>query len=662
MTRRMLINAQHPEELRIAITRDGCLETYHMTAAETSLERGNIYRGVVTSVKPALGAAFVDIGRDKDGLLRAEDVVASASRRGADKGPIDRLLDRGQSVLVQVVREGAGAKGSLLTTNISLAGRYLVLMPFEETRGVSRKVDEEEQRQKIRERLKDMNLPDGFGVIARTNASDQPKTALNRDLNALLRLWKRIRSEAGTGKGTRLLYSDQDLVVQTLRDSLDGTVEEVLVDDDDAYRQAAAYMKAFMPRARTRLVRYEERMPLFARYQVEDQIARLFERRVELPSGGSLVIDHAEALTAIDVNSGRSTRGGSQEETAYKTNLEAAVEVARQIRMRDIGGLLVVDFIDMRSSKHQREVEKTLRDAMREDKARFNVGRISPNGLLEINRQRVRAALRLRTHRPCPTCQGAGAIASPEIVGLNILRRIETRAVEGDVASARVELHPELADAIQNGRRREIARIEEEFGIHVEVIAAPDLHRSEERLSWVRGEPRETPDASRPTLTAADLGEEQQPAAMKAGKEQQPPPKTTGKEQRSAAKKAGPEGAEQPTEGEEPKRRRRGGRRRKRPGSSGGEPAAAGTDAEANASKDGSPDDDRRSRGPAKDDPREAAANGDASSPRQEESGTGDGGADSSAKPKSRRRRRRRRPKGDAAPKGDQTDNETQQG
>ncbi len=539
MARKMLINAQRAEEVRVAIVNEGILDRYEVSASEYGLIRGNIYRGVVVNVVPSLEAAFVNIGAERDGLLRAEDVVpAAAHRKSGDQRPrIDRLLEKGRPLLVQVTRDGIGDKGCQLTTELSIAGRYLVLMPFDGVRGVSRKVEDEELRHAIRERLDQLDLPSGIGAIARTNAADQPKSALARDLNALLRLWKRIRGEASAGKGPRLLYSDQDLILQVLRDSLDASIDEVLVDSDQAFDKVQAWMRTFMPRSKTSVVRYAERMPLFSRFEVEDQIDRIYQKRVELPSGGSLVIERTEALTAIDVNSGRATRAANQEETAYATDLEAVREVARQLRLRDIGGLVVVDLIDMRSAKHQREVERTLREAMKDDKARFSVGRISANGLLEINRQRIKKELGLRTHRPCPTCTGTGSIASPELVGLNLVRRIETRAVTGRLKAVRVELHPELADAIQNERRDELADLEHEFDIRIEIIAAAGLHRSEERVEWSSRDQNEQRAAPAPMVTVADLA---------VGIERQ------------AAPAEGPNGADRP------KKRRRGGRRRRK--------------------------------------------------------------------------------------------------
>ena len=558
MTRRMLINAQRPEEVRIAVVSDNKLDQYEVSATESGLYRGNIYRGAVANLQPSLDAAFVGFGAERDGLLRADDVVPSAFHKkveNAGKHPrIDRILERGKPILLQVVRDGVGRKGALVTTNISIAGRYLVLMPFDDVRGISRKA-EDEDRQAIKDRVSKLELPEGFGVILRTNALDQPQKTLNRDLNALLRLWKKIRQEASAGKGPRLLYSDQDLIVQALRDSFDNSISEILVDDDKAFAKAQGYMRTFMPRSGKRLVRYTDRMPLFSRYNLEEQIDRIYQRKVQLPSGGSIVIDGTEALTAIDVNSGRATRGGSQEETAYATNLEAAREVARQLRLRDIGGLVVVDFIDMRAPKHQREVEKTMRDSMKDDKARTNASRLSDNGLLEINRQRLKKALQLRTHRPCPTCSGAGTIASPELVGLNILRRIETRAVTGRLGGVSVELHPELADALQNDSRQELAALEREFDIEIEIIAASGLHRAEEHIDW-RERSKGEEQVPAPAVSAADLAEGVNGKKRARGEKPQP------NENEAASIDA--EDSKPPAAKEKSRRRRRGGRKHKK--------------------------------------------------------------------------------------------------
>ncbi|HSO22430.1 MAG TPA: Rne/Rng family ribonuclease, partial [Chondromyces sp.] len=625
--RRMLINAQRPEEVRIAIVTDGVLDQFEIAATESGLCRGNIYRGIVANVQPSLDAAFVNFGVEKDGLLRADDVVADAYQKKPDGGGkhprVDRILERNRPILVQVVRDGVGHKGALVTTNISIAGRYLVLMPFDDVRGVSRKA-EDEDRQAVKDRVAKLELPEGCGVILRTNALDQPQKTLNRDLSALLRLWKKIRTEAGTGKGPKLLYSDQDLIVQALRDSLDSSISEVLVDDTDAFNKAQSYMRTFMPRSGSRLVHYTDRMPLFSRYELEEQIDRIYQRQIGLPSGGSIVIDGTEALTAIDVNSGRATRGANQEETAYKTNLEAAREVARQLRLRDIGGLMVVDFIDMRSSKHQRAVEKAMRDAMKDDKARSSVGRLSDNGLLEINRQRLKKALQLRTYRPCPTCSGTGSIASPELVALNILRRIETRAVTGQLGGVRVELHPELADAIQNDRRQELAALEREFDIEVEIIAAAGLHRAEERIDW-RPRAKTEPRPTVPAVSAADIGE-----AFGQRTQAQDSHEPEDSDEKPAAKEPDAVNDTAPDK-PKPRRRRRGGRKRKKSGGGDDTPAANG----------GEPQPSKQAAAPANEDHEAAAAPGN--------------GDDEAAPPVKKKRRRPRRSRKKSAQTGEPT-------
>jgi len=621
----MLINAQRPEEVRIAIITDDILDHFEVAATESGLLRGNIYRGTVANVQPSLDAAFVNFGADKDGLLRADDVVPQAYAKkadGAGKHPrVDRILERGQPVLVQVVRDGVGHKGALVTTNVSIAGRYLVLMPYDEVRGVSRKAEDEE-REAVKDRVAKLDLPEGFGVILRTNALDQPQKTLNRDLGALLRLWKKIRAEANAGKGPKLLYSDQDLIVQALRDSVDNTISEVLVDDNGAFDKAQSYMRTFMPRSGSRLIHYSERMPLFSKYELEEQIDRIYQRKIGLPSGGSIVIDGTEALTAIDVNSGRATRGGSQEETAYKTNLEAAVEVARQLKLRDIGGLVVVDFIDMRLAKHRTAIEKTMRDAMKDDKARTSASRLSPNGLLEINRQRLKKALQLRTYRPCPTCTGTGTIASPELVSLNILRRIETRAVTGQLGGARVELHPELADALQNDCRQELAALEREFDIQVQIVAAAGLHRAEERIEW-RQRVKQEEKTSAPAVSAADLAE----GVASQSKKKAVRKPTTDKQ---VTEQEGPLKTAAESDKPKPRRRRRGGRRRKKTGTTDNGPDAPSSESDDGAGK--------------QNDTESAAAGGDDS-----------GGAP--AKKSRRRRPRRSRKKPDNASKSEDSSN-----
>jgi ribonuclease E len=489
LARKLLINAQKPEELRIAILEGDRLEAYQVEVGEGGAKRGNIYRGVVTNVQPSLNAAFVDFGDPKNGFLSGGDVVEDAwtrkPKKSTGRARIEDVLEKGKPILVQVQKDMEGKKGSGLTTDISLAGRYLVFTPFDGKIGISRKVEDDTVRQKLREIASGLDIPAGGGLIIRTNALEQTKSTISKDFKALVRLWKKIRADFKKGRGAGILHDDQQIVVRALRDFVDAGITEVLVDTDEAYEIAREYMRVSMPRTKTKLVRYADREPLFSRFRIESQIDAIYDRRVSLASGGSIVVDRTEALTAVDVNSGRSTKAASQEETAYNTNLEAAREIARQLRLRDIGGLIVVDFIDMKSRKHRAAVEKELNEAMKVDRARHTVGRVSVNGLVEINRQRVRKELTLQTHRHCPTCDGTGRIASVEMVGLNLLRRIESRASTTNLERVRIELHPELADAVQNGRRQQISDLEREFGLTVEVIASNRLHRPEQVIDWV---------------------------------------------------------------------------------------------------------------------------------------------------------------------------------
>ena len=507
VSKNMLINAQHTGQVRVAIVDGTTLESYQVDVAESGLTRGNIYRGIVANIQPSLNAAFIDIGEEKHGFLSLDDIEPAAyHKKPPEEGKprIDQVLERKKPILVQVTKDGMGSKGPALTTNLSLAGRYLVMMPLDKVRGISRKIDDDQLRKTVKGRLAKLAVPEGMGVIVRTNGLDQTQTMLNRDLNALVRLWTRIETESRTGKGSRLLYNDQDLILQALRDFLDSSIGQVIVDTDEAHSRSERFMKTFMPRSKTELVRYDERLPLFSRYHLENQIDRIYSRSVPLASGGSIVIDPTEALTAIDVNSGRATKKADHDESILTVNLEAADEVGRQLRLRDIGGLVVIDFIDMRLRKHQRKVEKAMRDALKSDRARHTVSKISANGLVEINRQRLKQALRSRIHRTCPTCDGVGSIPSLEFAAISLLRRIEARAAIGNLAGVVVGLHPEVADALQNHHRREIAALEEEFDLRIEVIAASNLHRTEERVEWKQDrESHRTADTR--ALTAVDL-------------------------------------------------------------------------------------------------------------------------------------------------------------
>ncbi len=507
----MLINGRHAEQLRVAVVEGGVLQLYDVEGTEATLKRGNIYRGVVANIERSLNAGFIEYGDAKHGFLTRHDVIPQAFHRDAgDSAPIDQILQKGQPLVVQVTRDAEGGKGATLTTNISLAGRFLVYFPYDAQRGVSRKVEDEALRRKLREKAKDLDLDEGEGVIVRTNAAEQTKADLKADLQVLKRLWKAVVDDTAQGRGAKLLYDDQDLLIHSLRDNLDTQIAEVLIDDEQLLAKAEKYVQAVMPRAKVALKLYAESMPLFSRFNVEPQIASIYSRTVGLPSGGAIVIDHAEALTAIDVNSGKSKAGKNQGDTASHTNLEAAAEVGRQLRLRDIGGLVVVDFIDMRSRAHRHDVEKALREAMKPDHARHEIGRIGENGLVEINRQRIRSALQLRTRRICPTCEGVGRIISPELLSLNLVRRIEGRAATGRLARAKVVLHSKVADFVQNNRRRELADLERTYRIVVEIVGDPGVELSTERYEWFDVPAWEVPGA--PERRTGDEDDDRSPA------------------------------------------------------------------------------------------------------------------------------------------------------
>ncbi len=595
MSRKMLINAQNPEEIRIATIENSTLQDFQVQVAESAQDRGNIYRATVVNVEPSLNAAFVNYGAERNGFLPANEIVEQLWEKGNKQPGPPRVQDitrRGAELLVQVTREPVDQKGAALTTNLSLAGRYIILNPYDDVRGVSRKVEDEDVRKALKQQASKLDVPEGAGFIVRTNALQQNKTTLNRDFNALLKVWEDIQKDAKEGKGPKRLYNDQDIILRSLRDFLGADVREVIVDDEKAFQKVRHYVSIFTPRGRVKVTRYNEKTPLFSRFDVESQIERIHERTVTLPSGGSIVIDRTEALIAVDVNSGK-VKAGTQQETAYQTNLEAAREIARQLRLRDIGGLIVADFIDMKSSKQQKTIEKELRDAMKADRARFTVGRISPNGLLEINRQRLQQALDIRTQRACPTCGGTGRIASPEIVGLSLLRRIEAHAATTPIERVRVGLHPELADAVQNDRRGDIVHLEERFELKVEIIASTSLHRSEQELEWFRRtvplEQREQKQNPKPEMVeipetpdrrAGDAAESSQPPRKPKKKRrkkksaeaasQQGAPESSGKETTAPATDTkGSESAEKDAGEQEPLRRGRRRRRGRRPRGSG---------------------------------------------------------------------------------------------
>src|SRR5512139_3410254 len=459
--KRMLFNATHAEELRVAIVDGQRLVDIDIENAGREQRKSNIYKGVITRVEPSLEACFVDYGEERHGFLPFKEVSRVYFREGVDvrTASIKEALREGQELIVQVEKEERGNKGAALTTFVSLAGRYLVLMPNNPRGGgVSRRI-EGEQREELKEALDQLEYPKGMSLIARTAGIGRSAEELQWDLNYTLKLWDAIDG-ASKGKGAFLIYQESSLVIRAIRDYFTADIGEILIDTDDIYDQAKQFMNHVMPESASKVKRYRDDAPLFSRFQIEHQIETAFSRTVNLPSGGAIVIDHTEALVSVDVNSARSTRGSDIEETATRTNLEAADEIARQMRLRDLGGLIVVDFIDMEESKNRREVETRLRDALRSDRARVQFSSISKFGLLELSRQRLRPALSEGSHITCPRCNGTGHIRDTESSALQILRMVQEESMKDNTAAVHVQVPVEVTSFLLNEKRTEITKIE----------------------------------------------------------------------------------------------------------------------------------------------------------------------------------------------------------
>ncbi|MFO1339251.1 MAG: Rne/Rng family ribonuclease [Burkholderiaceae bacterium] len=474
--KRMLINATQPEERRLAIVDGQKLLDFETEIEGREQRKGNIYKAVVTRVEPSLEACFVDYGEDRHGFLPFKEISRQYFKEGVGvrDAKIQDVISNGQELLVQVEKEERGNKGAALTTFVSLAGRYLVLMPNNPRGGgVSRRI-EGEDREELKENLDQLEYPKGMSLIARTAGIGRSAPELQWDLNYMLKLWEAIDSASKAGKGAFLIYQESSLVIRAIRDYFTSDIGEILIDTDDIYEQAHQFMNHVMPESASRVKRYRDDAPLFSRFQIEHQIETAFSRTVNLPSGGAIVIDHTEALVAVDVNSARATRGGDIEETATRTNLEAADEIARQCRLRDLGGLIVVDFIDMEESKNRREVEQRLRDALRQDRARVQFSSISKFGLLELSRQRLRPALSEGSHITCPRCNGTGHIRDTESSALQILRIIQEEAMKENTAAVHVQVPVEVTSFLLNEKRTEITKIE--LKQRTTVLLVPNKH------------------------------------------------------------------------------------------------------------------------------------------------------------------------------------------
>jgi ribonuclease E len=523
MKQEMLINVAQPEECRIAIVEDGSLEELYIERTSQDNYVGNIYKGKVVNLEPSIQAAFVDFGVGRNGFLHISDLEPQYYRQGgldpgqpfdsgprgapADvdvgdedgegvgdedrprgrhrpprpgarpriKPPIQDILRRGDEVLVQVIKEGMGTKGPTLSTYISIPGRYLVLMPALGRVGVSRKIEDDEVRRKLRDVMLELNPPKGLGFIVRTAGIDRTKRELSRDLAYLLRLWKVIVRRIKKYPAPIDIYEESDMIIRTIRDIFTGEVDAIYIDEASAYERAKEFLQIVMPRYVNRLQLYEGKEPLFHKYNLDREISLIHQRKVPLRQGGSIVIDQTEALVAIDVNSGNFRADDSAEETAYQVNLLAAREIARQLRLRDLGGVVVNDFIDMRKEKHRRNVERALRDAVKRDRARTKILRTSPFGLIEMTRQRIRPSLKRSVYKDCPGCSGSGVVKTAESMAIEVVRLLILAAQYEDVAKVTVTVSDDVATYLNNKKRRELSRLEDENKLSVQVFGIEEV-------------------------------------------------------------------------------------------------------------------------------------------------------------------------------------------
>ena len=482
--KRMLFNATQAEELRVAIVDGQRLIDLDIEHAGKEQRKSNIYKGVITRIEPSLEAAFVNYGTDRHGFLPFKEIARSNYISDADGKRIQDVMREGQEIIVQVEKDERGNKGAALTTFISLAGRYLVLMPNNPRGGgVSRRI-EGEDRNELRDVMAQLEVPSGMSIIARTAGIGRNFEELQWDLNYLLQLWSAIENASNLQKGAFLIYQEGSLVIRAIRDYYQPDIGEILIDTPDIYEQAVQFMNHVMPATVGRVKLYSDDVPLFSRFQIEHQIETAFAREVRLPSGGAIVIDHTEALVSVDVNSGRATKGSDIEQTAFNTNLEAAEEVARQLRLRDLGGLVVIDFIDMESARNQREVENRLRDALHYDRARVQTGKISRFGLLELSRQRLRPSLGESNHIPCPRCHGTGHIRGIESTALHILRIVQEESMKENTGAVQVQLPVEVATFLLNEKRSDIHAVEQRMDVNV--ILIPNIHLETPNYTIVR--------------------------------------------------------------------------------------------------------------------------------------------------------------------------------
>ena len=501
--KRMLINATQPEELRVALVDGQKLYDFDIEVPSREQKKANIYKGVISRVEPSLEAAFVNFGSDRHGFLPFKEIVPAYLGLPPDqevsRRDIKDYLKEGQELLIQVEKEERGTKGAALTTYISLAGSYLVLMPNNpRAGGISRRI-EGDTRTDMREVMAALQVPEGMGLIIRTAGGGKSVEELQWDMNYLLQLWDAIERSAQEKAAPLLVFQESNVIIRALRDHLRSDIDEILIDHPGTFKLVKSFLQQVMPQFIHKARQYQDNVPLFNRYQIESQIELAYCREVPLPSGGAIVIDHSEALTAIDINSARATKGGDIEETALNTNLEAADEIARQLRLRDLGGLFVIDFIDMMASRNQRAVENRLRDAVRMDRARIQLGRISRFGLLEMSRQRLRPSLGESSLLTCPRCSGQGSIRSVESLALSVLRIIEEECIKKNTGKVIAYLPVDSATYLLNEKRPTVNDIEKRHNVAVLIIPSKHLETPFYEIQRVRAAESEDEDEKTPS-------------------------------------------------------------------------------------------------------------------------------------------------------------------
>jgi ribonuclease E len=470
MSNKILINAVDHEECRIAKVKNKTLEEFHIESASKEITQGNIYKGIITRVEPSLQAVFVDYGAERHGFLQKHEIHHDYFQDiPSGDHSVNKIVKRGQEILVQITKDPIMKKGAMLSTFISLPGRYLVLMPGSENRGISRKIEDEDERNRLKDIMKNLKLPEGIGMIIRTAGVHCNKTLLSKDLKYLMRLWKNIKKNVRKEQAPNLLYKERNLILRSIRDYFTPDVHEILIDDAAVHQEVKDFVNIISSK-HTKIVKfYKEDRPIFSKFQLEDQIASIYESRVGLKSGGSIVIQQTEALVAIDVNSGKATHQKSIEQTALVTNLEAAEEIARQLRLRDLGGLVVIDFIDMKDPKHRSEVERALKTYLKDDKARSKIGRISRFGLMEMSRQRIRPSIEYGSFESCKYCQGKGTRPSTETLVLGFLRKLRLKTMKSNASEVKGIVPIEVADYLLNKKRKEILDLEQRRDISITI-------------------------------------------------------------------------------------------------------------------------------------------------------------------------------------------------